>query len=233
VVRVASGEFRLRARYGKTGRLRWLSHLEVAHALERSVRRAGLEYAITHGFSPHMKVAFGPALPVGTAGENEYYDLWLTRYTGSEELLAALHGATPGDLAPTAAAFVADREPALGASLTIAKYRVEVSGKESSAERVQTALRSVVDSGTLTVAHKGKHKVFDLARSLPEEMRVKQSANGIDIEATVRIGPEGSLRPEALVMTALEAASLDASVVRVTRTDILAETGEGLWARPL
>ena len=33
------------------------------------------------GFNPHMKVAFGPALPVGTASENEYLDVWLTRYT--------------------------------------------------------------------------------------------------------------------------------------------------------
>jgi radical SAM-linked protein len=230
---VAKGEFRLRIRYRKTGRLRWLSHLEVLHALERAVRRAGLPYAVTQGFSPHMKVAFGPALPVGTAGENEYYDIWLTRYTKAEELLAALTNAMPSDLAPTHAAFVGDREPSLTASLTIARYEVEVTGKESSAEQVHAALNRLVELGTLTVTHKGKQKVFDLARSLPEETRVTQSADGSKIALTVRIGPEGSLRPEALVAAALESASADASVVRVTRADSLIENEEGLWARPL
>jgi len=233
VIRVANDEFRLRVRYGKVGRLRWLSHLEVLHALERMVRRAGLPYAVTHGFSPHMKVAFGPALPVGTAGENEYYDIWLTRYTKAEELLSLLIGAMPQDLAPTAAAYVGDSEPSLGAALTIAKYHVEVAGKGSLAQQVHAAMKSLVESGTLTVTHKGKQKVFDLARSLPEEMRVTQSADGSRIELTVRIGPEGSLRPEALVRAALEAATLNATVVRVTRTDTLIEHQEGLWARPL
>jgi radical SAM-linked protein len=213
--------------------LRWLSHLEIVHALERAVRRAGLTYSITQGFSPHMKAAFGPALPVGTAGENEYYDVWLTRYTNAEELFALLLSATPSDLAPLQAAFVPDSEPSLTASLTIAKYEVRVTGKESQAEKVHAALLRLVESGTLEVEHKGKLKVFDLARSLPEETRVIESADGSDVMLAVRIGPEGSLRPELLVRTALESASVDASVVRVTRTDTLVETEGDVWARPL
>ena len=230
---VASGQFRLRVRYAKSGRLRWLSHLEVVHALERGARRAGVSYAVTQGFSPHMKIAFGPALPVGTAGEKEYYDLWLTRYTGAEKLLGLLAGAMPVDLAPTVASFVAESEPSLAAALTIAKYDVRVAGRESEPGSVNEALESLVSSGTLSVAHKGKAKVFDLARSLPEETRVSESADGSRVAVTIRIGPEGSIRPEALVGAALEAASLDASVARVTRTDVLVELEEGAWARPL
>jgi radical SAM-linked protein len=232
-MRVADGEFRLRVRYSKAGRLRWLSHLEVLHALERSVRRAGVDYAVTQGFSPHMKVAFGPALPVGTAGMNEYYDLWLTRYTKAEEFLGLLEAATPKDLAPSKAAFVANSLPSLAAALTIVTYEVDVAGKESSAEEVHGALAGLVGTGTLEVEHKGKKKVFDLARSLPKEVRVNQSAGGSQVSLTVRIGPEGSLRPEAFIKAALGAAKVDASVVRVTRTDTLIEAEEGVWTRPL
>ena len=57
--------FRLRVTYRKAGRLSMLSHLEVTHALERAVRRSGLPFALTQGFSPHMKLSFGSALPVG------------------------------------------------------------------------------------------------------------------------------------------------------------------------
>ena len=233
VLHVASGEFRLRVRYGKTGRLRWLSHLELIHSLERSIRRARLPYAITHGFSPHMKASFGPALPVGTAGENEYLDVWLTGYTDAREALGLLRSSTPADLAPVEAKYVADKEPSLTAAITIARYVVDVIGKESSAEIVRAALNSVVGTGTLSVEHKGKLKVFDLARCLPEEVRVEDREDGCSIGLTVRMGPEGSLRPELLVREAIRTASLDAAVSHMMRADTLIETDEGVWARPV
>jgi radical SAM-linked protein len=233
VLHVASGEFRLRIRYSKAGRLRWLSHLELIHALERSVRRAGLSYAVTQGFNPHMKVAFGPALPVGTAGDNEYYDVWLTRYTAGEEVLTSLLDSTPRDLAPIDVRYVADGEPSLGAAITIAVYRVTVTGEESSASQVRTALQSLVGSGSLTVQRKGKDKVFDLTRSLPKEARVGDTDGGSEVEIAVRMGAEGSLRPEVLVSQALSQASLDATVAHTTRTETFIETSEGSWARPV
>ena len=67
--------FRLRVRYAKSGRLALLSHLEVVRALERAVRRARLPFAVTNGFSPHMRIAFGAALPVGVGGSDEFFDL--------------------------------------------------------------------------------------------------------------------------------------------------------------
>lgn len=230
---VASGEFRFRVRYGKIGRLRWLSHLELIHSLERSIRRAGLPYAITQGFSPHMKASFGPALPVGTAGENEYLDVWLTRYTDAWEALVLLQSSTPADLAPLEARYVAEKEPSLTAAITIAKYVVNVVGEESSAEDVRTALNGVVGTGVLSVERKGKHKVFDLTHCLPEEARVEDHEGGCSVKLTVRMGPEGSLRPELLVREALRMASLDAAVSHTTRTDTLIEIDEGVWARPV
>ena len=233
VIRVANGEFRLRIHYHKAGRLRWLSHLEVLHALERAVRRAGLAYAVTQGFSPHMKVAFGPALPVGTAGDNEYYDVWLTRYTEASEVLSSLRDSTPHDLAPLGAKYVGDSEPSLGAAITIAVYRVTVAGEESTSSQVRMALESLVGLGSLTVQRKGKDKVFDLARSLPKEACVSEKDGRSEVEIVVRMGPEGSLRPEVLVSQALSHASLDATVSHTTRTDTFIETTEGNWARPV
>ncbi len=230
---MASGEFRLRVRYTKAGRLRWLSHLELIHALERSVRRAGLNYAVTQGFNPHMKAAFGPALPVGTAGDNEYYDVWLTRYTEASEVLASLRDSTPHDLAPIEVGYVPDSDPSLGAAITIAVYRVTVTGKESKASQVRTALESLVGSGSLTVQRKGKDKVFDLTHSLPKEACVGDKDGGSEVEIAVRMGPEGSLRPEVLVSQALSHASLDATVAHTARTDTFIETSEGSWARPV
>ncbi len=55
--------FRLRVRYGKRDRLKYLGHLEVIHTIERIVRRAGLPYAVTQGLlSAHARgLLFGAA----------------------------------------------------------------------------------------------------------------------------------------------------------------------------
>ncbi|MFR3272966.1 MAG: DUF2344 domain-containing protein [Slackia sp.] len=42
------------------------------------MRRADLPYAVSQGFSPHMKQAFGAALPVGVGGTEEIFDVQLT-----------------------------------------------------------------------------------------------------------------------------------------------------------
>ena len=72
--------FRLRSTFIERDRLALLSHLEVAHTLERTVRRAGLPFAVSQGFSPHMKIAFGAALPVGVGSTCEVFDLQLREY---------------------------------------------------------------------------------------------------------------------------------------------------------
>lgn len=224
--------FRLRICYGKRRRLRFLSHLEVMRSCERSVRRAGLPYSITQGFSPKMKVAFGPALPVGTAGEREYFDVWLTSYVPARQVLESLAGASPADLGPRGAGYVGEREGSLSAICTIARYRAVVEAPGMGPERMQDMLDSVIADGTLAVEHKGKNKVFELARALPEEPRVSEKDGLLVVDLTTRIGQEGSLRPEALVQAALTRSGSPGSVVAVTRTDLLVETGEERY-RPM
>ena len=94
--------FRLRVVYAKRGRVAMLSHLEVARALERAVRRADLPFAVTNGFSPHMRIAFGAALPVGVGGTAEFFDLFMRSYVAPDKALAALQAASAPDLMPSA-----------------------------------------------------------------------------------------------------------------------------------
>jgi radical SAM-linked protein len=171
--------FRLRVRYSKTGRLRFLSHLEVIRSQERLIRRADLPYAITNGFAPHMKVAFGPALGVGTGGLEEYLDVWLTSYLDADEALERLQASASESLFPTAAAYVPPREPSLTAWLTISRYRVICTGApagdpcEASAlpsselvSAVEAAMQGVCARGSIEVARKKPNKSGATTRTL-------------------------------------------------------------------
>lgn len=229
---VATGEYRLRFRYAKSGRARFLSHLEVVRALERSARRARLAYAVTRGFSPRMKAAFGPALPVGTAGIREYFDLWVTVPVPVDVARERMAAHVPPGLSVSGARYVAGREPSLSAAATLARYEVKVRGEGLTADVIEAALKSVTAEGRLELERKGKTKVFDLTRCLPEKARVGSAGPPFTVEITTRLGQEGSLRPDTLLAEALSRIPGRHAVESVTRTDILMEDG-GVLLRPM
>ena len=119
--------FRMRITFAKQGRLALLSHLEIARALERAVRRAQLPFAVSQGFSPHMKIAFGAALPVGVGGTHEMVDLQLVRYVRPDEALAALQAASVPDLMVKECVYIEPKAPAASAAFPLSTYRAILS----------------------------------------------------------------------------------------------------------
>ena len=70
---------RLTIRYAKRGRMRFASHRDVARAIERGVRKAGVPVAYSAGFSPHPRISYSGGAPTGSASEAEYLEISLTR----------------------------------------------------------------------------------------------------------------------------------------------------------
>lgn len=89
---------RVRLRFAKRGRLRFLSHRDVARSFERAVRRAGIPVSHSHGFSPHPRLSWVGAAPTGSASEAEYVEIGLTRELDPEVVRAALDAALPDGL---------------------------------------------------------------------------------------------------------------------------------------
>ena len=85
----------LLVRYAKRGKMRFASHLDVARAFERSVRRAGLPIAYSSGFTPHPKISYAGGAPTGVASEAEYLSLTLTTRTEADAVRERLNAALP------------------------------------------------------------------------------------------------------------------------------------------
>ncbi len=66
---------RLRVRFSKTGKIRFIGHRDVARVTERAVRKVGLPVAYSEGFSPRMRMSFGLALPTGYESDGEFVEL--------------------------------------------------------------------------------------------------------------------------------------------------------------
>lgn len=95
---------RVRVRFAKRGRLRFLSHRDIARSVERAVRRAGIPVAHSHGFSPHPRLSWIGAAPTGVASEAEYLEIGLTRPVDPGTLATMLDDALPDGLDVLAAA---------------------------------------------------------------------------------------------------------------------------------
>ena len=115
----------VRLRYAKHGKIRWISHRDVARALERAFRITAMPLAFTEGFSPRPKVSFGLALSTGHESDAEYLDLVLTEEVDLEPLAVALTDALPEGMCVTGAAPLAERAPALQEAVTAVVWRVE------------------------------------------------------------------------------------------------------------
>jgi radical SAM-linked protein len=117
---------RIRVRFAKRGRLRFLSHRDVARSVERAVRRAGIPVAHSHGFSPHPRLSWIGAAPTGAASEAEYLEIGLTRPLAPADLGAALDAALPDGFDVLAAA-EAEGTP-LVERIDASEWRIELPG---------------------------------------------------------------------------------------------------------
>lgn len=191
--------FRLRCSFIERDRLAMLSHLEVAHALERTVRRAGLPFAVSQGFSPHMKIAFGAALPVGVGSTCEIFDLQLTDYVPANKALAALQQASVPDLMVQDCNYIEKSAPAASVAYPFSTYEV----------RFDASVGAIAVPETIAVVRKKKEKTLVVSEFLCQPFVLDGERAMFTLEAK----PTGSLRPVVL----LQHCDFDANVVAVTR----------------
>jgi radical SAM-linked protein len=116
----------MRLRFTKRGKVRFVSHRDVARAFERAFRIEQLPLAFTRGFVPRPKVSFGLALSVGHESVAEYLDVELREPIDSGLTVGPLSAALPDGIDVTGAVPLAERAPALQESVTLVEYRVTV-----------------------------------------------------------------------------------------------------------
>ncbi|HMA45744.1 MAG TPA: TIGR03936 family radical SAM-associated protein [Frankiaceae bacterium] len=162
---------RLRLRYAKRGRLRFLSHRDVARAFERAVRRADVPIAYSAGFTPHPKISWVGAAPTGAASEAEYVELGLAVPADPQVVRAGLDASLPPGLD------VLDCVPA---------------GPGSLADRIDASAWRLSLSGVTPAAAAAALAAFLACDVVEVERRTKDGRRSVDARGAV-----ASARPDA------------------------------------
>lgn len=152
---------RLRLRFTKTGRVRFIGHLDLVRVWERAVRRAGLPLEFTAGFSPRPRMHFGLALPTTFASTAEYLDVDLSEDADPAATAAELNLVLPGGIDVVAAAEVDPAAESLQAAVTVSEYLVVAC---LTPQQWRQRVDGVLAAATLDfeLERKGRTRVIDL-----------------------------------------------------------------------
>ncbi len=206
---------RLSFYFHKAGDLRFLSHLEVVRSFTRAMRRAGLPLAYSQGYNPQPRVSVASALPVGVAGLRELAEVELRERVDPGAFAARLNGQLPEGLRVLGAweAPVRGAE-ALGQRVRGAVYSLAARPNGAAALLTAAACEAFLarPSIVLEVFKKGKMVPVDV-RPFIRGFRPGGGApapgeqpDAVRWELALHAGPGGSVRPQAIFRSFLEAA---------------------------
>ena len=192
---------RVRMRFAKRGRLRFLSHRDVARSFERAVRRARCRSRTRTGSARTRGCPGSGRRPTGSASEAEYVEIGLTRPVDPAELVAALDAALPAGLDVLEAAVA--EGAALADRIDASRWRVELPGVR--AQDLAAALDALLATDSLIVERvtpSGRREI-DVRAAL---VRAEVDAPAPDDAPVATVPPDGTARGRAqtcAIMTAV------------------------------
>ncbi len=205
---------RIRLKFGKKGPARFISHLDLARALERALNRSGLPVAYTQGYNPRPRLQFASALPLGFTSDCELADVWLEGEVDPTRAQEQLGPTMPPGL-PLYDVWEAPlNAPAMQAALAEAVYEVDV-GDLIDPPQLRRSVAQLMAADSVVRERRGKE--YDL-RPLILDLSVEdgpQSASHLTMRLSQLPGKTG--RPDELLL----ALDLDPLDVRVRRTALI------------
>ena len=207
---------RYRACFEKTGRLRFLGHLDLTRLILRALRRAGWTLVYSKGFNPKPRVGFGPALALGLASEAEYLDFETHAHLDESRATDEVNRVLPDGVRFLTVFEIPRDAPALGEIVRAARYRVQ--GLDEAARgRLAEALRGAGPPVIERRKDDGRVQSFRVTDELLDVAPLDARALGLTLALH---GDAPSLRPDEVLSSLCGTAPAD---VEIVREDVLVE----------
>ena len=195
---IAPGRVRLRLRFSETGKVRFVSHRDVARLFERALRQLRLPVAYSEGFSPRPKLSFGLALTVAHESDAEYLDVELTERPDVEGLPRALSACLPDGIVVEAVTELEPGAASLQQAITSCTWRIEVLGAPPAEVTAAVAETLAATELPLERVRKGKATVADVRPAILDLEVVGPTGDGVELLVHLATSPV-SIRPAELV----------------------------------
>ncbi len=206
---------RLRVVFSKGEEIKYVSHLDLVRAWERTLRRADFDLAYSHGFNPRPKLVFASALPVGFTGRAEMVDILLERPINPHEFASRVEQELPVGLGLVSVREIDNALPALPNQLVAAEYEVSVE-TEDSLDAVQARLDGLLAAGNLPRRRQRPDgdRIYDLRPLVKGLWIAGHHAHTYVVAMHLQAGRQGTGRPDE-VMAALGMSQTVRAIERV------------------
>ena len=138
--------------FSKTGRAKYISHLDLMRTFQRAFFRAGIPIKHTEGFNPHAFVSIALPLSVGYSSQCELLEFGLLDGVSEEEVPARLNAALPEGII-IHRCYKAERPIK---QLTHLNYIITFDYEGGSPSSAETALKGLLGRESLVVRKKSK-----------------------------------------------------------------------------
>lgn len=187
----------VRITFSKSGRARYISHLDLNRTMIRALRRAELPIWYTEGFNKHPYVTFAAPLSLGFEGERETMDVRLNESWDMNDVVRRLDAVMPEGLRVLSAATAVKK----AGDVDRAVYRLTLNCSRADIEALLAQPSVIVQKKT----KKKTFKELDLAPTLAaSNSTVEEGENGTVWQLTLPCNSTDSVNP-SLVLDALRA----------------------------
>ena len=199
-----------RIRFSKTGRAKYVSHLDLLKVFTRCARRIGLDLEYSQGFNPHAELVFSAPLPLGMTSDAEYVDVSLNSETDPHELLELLKKSLPEGIEPLKIRMLEPGEGSVMRPVRFAKYKITAGYGSFSLHEDHPEIFPEIFRSAIGLCLNGNEPVLTLKKSKSgtklADIRPMIESFGEDLEcsgdgtcsfsAVLACGNEVNLRPE-------------------------------------
>lgn len=131
---------KVRLFYEKTGDFVFLSHLSMAKYVERLIRRSGIRFKCSEGFTPRMRLMTLPALPVYATGLTEVIEVFLDASLSQTQILEQLNRSAGPEGFRFSSALLSNERPQLSKDIRFLEFDIIVEGLAEKQPEIEALL---------------------------------------------------------------------------------------------
>lgn len=210
----------VRIRFSKTGKAKYISHLDLTRCFARAFHRTKIPLWFTEGFNPRPYMNFTSPLTLGAESVAEALDIRLEDESMTDAEVAELLGAAlPPDIRVLSAAPPVAKMNEIRES----RYRLTVEPSSRSAEELAEAFRAVAGEEHLFVEKSGKKGKKKVLKTIDLKEYLKDFSAGVDADGrtellvTLPSSPQFGVNPRLFLDKFLAEAGEEPVRVRMMR----------------
>lgn len=210
----------VRLRFSKTGRCKYISHLDINRCMSRALIRAKIPLWYTEGFNPHPYMSFSLPLSLGVESYAESMDIRITGEISNDEIKNRINEMLPQEI--RILEVYDDFRPDKDIAYSDYVFKIQFSDNNTAFSRINDVLNSD-DIPAEKKSKKGKRKIVKQTNLKPLINRFNSSVRDDDIVINFRLnaGIEKNLNPALLFDTLIKLIDMDFEWKSIARISLL------------